>query len=538
MSPQLRLLPAALAAAAIATASSPAAANPLDLPDWDLVFNDEFDGPSVDTSKWLVLNRQDSFNNEKQYYREEQVTVDNGHLVLTAVNQPLANKQYRSGLVDSHQQWSHGRFEARIDLPTSQGMWPAFWLLPDTSEVPWPSGGEIDIMENRGSQPGLVSSAYHWGPDFFGRQFLFEEYTATQPNGQPENFHDSFHTYAVEWEPDSLRFEVDGNVYHTITSSQAELFDTPKSIILNLAVGGDFGGDPNGSTVWPQEMRVDYVRVWQRPDDYVPPVFLNGSFDESNGSLAGWTDYGNTTGNVSVNDQIAFDEQHSLKLFGQFSGQPNESGVFQNVPVTEGTTVDFAAHVLSPTFDSIAGTDNELQMKIEFYDRVGGDYNSSDLLGEWVETVLDGNTTDTDWTQRSLQAIAPEGAVEARLVFSFLQPDNQAGAAWIDAATLTLTEPGQTPALAGDFNDNGQVEQADLNLVLNNWGRSAGPIPPEGWNNTQGLTGLVDQDELNAVLNNWGSAASPDLQGFAIPEPAAISTIASLLALGVRRRER
>ncbi|MEM1446269.1 MAG: glycoside hydrolase family 16 protein [Planctomycetota bacterium] len=528
-----RLLLSALAGLAIVAAAPLASANPLDLPDWELVFDDDFDGPSVDTSKWLVMDRQDSFNNEKQYYRPEQVTVDNGHLVLTAVNQPLANKQYRSGLVDSHEQWSHGRFEASIDLPTSQGMWPAFWLLPDTAEVPWPSGGEIDIMENRGSQPGLVSSAYHWGPDFFGRQFLFDEYTATQPNGQPENFHDSFHTYAVEWEPNELRFEVDGNVYHTITSDQAELFDTPKSIILNLAVGGDFGGDPNGSTVWPQEMRIDYVRVWQRPEGYVPPVFLNGNFDESNGSLLNWETFGNSTGNVSANDQQAYDGDHSLKLWGQFNGQPNASGVYQNIAITEGTTLDFAAKANTPGFDSIADTDNVALMKIEFYDTAGGDYNSDSFLGEWSQVLLDGDAPEDVWLDRNLQAIAPEGAVEARLLFLFEQPNNQAGAAWIDAATLTLTAPGQTPALAGDFNGNGQIEQGDLNLVLTNWGRSAGPNPPQGWNNTQGLAGFIDQNELNAVLTNWGSAASPDFQGFTVPEPA---TAASLIALGALTR--
>ncbi|MEM8782467.1 MAG: glycoside hydrolase family 16 protein [Planctomycetota bacterium] len=530
-----RLLLSALAGTAIATAAPLAAANPLDLPDWELVFNDEFDGPSVDTSKWLVLNRQDSFNNEKQYYREEQVSIDNGHLVLTAVNQPLANKAYRSGLVDSHQQWSHGRFEASIDLPTSQGMWPAFWLLPDTAEVPWPSGGEIDILENRGSQPGLVSSAYHWGPDFFGRQFLFEEYTATQPNGQPENFHDSFHTYAVEWEPNELRFEVDGNVYHTITSDQAELFDTPKSIILNLAVGGDFGGDPNNATVWPQEMRVDYVRVWQRPDGYVPPVFRNGSFDDSNGSLVDWEAFGNGQ-NVSANDQLAYDGEHSLKLFGRFRNEPNTSGAFQNVAVTEGTTVDFTAQAITPSFDSIAGTDNAALMKIEFYDTAGGAYGGDSFLGEWSQVLLDGDSPEDVWLEHTLQAVAPEGAVEARLVFLFQQDNNEAGAAWIDAATLTLTGPGQAPALVGDFNDNGLVEQGDLNLVLNNWGRSAGPNPPAGWNNTQGLAGFIDQNELNAVLNNWGSAASPDLQGFSVPEPGAAAILTSLLALSIRRR--
>jgi beta-glucanase (GH16 family) len=263
--------------------AGPVAAQIPDVPGWQLFFHDEFDGSSLNTTDWTALDRQNSFNNEKQYYRPEQVTVAGGNLQLTATNQPLANKLYRSGLITSKALYGPGRFEARIDLPTTQGMWPAFWL--NANQVAWPLGGEIDIMENKGSQPTLTSSAFHWqkdpGPCCANAHYVSHNYTATS-GGNPVNFTTGFHTYAVEWDKNattnanSIRYYVDGNLHYTVNQTGAMSdtnFTTVKSIILNLAVGGDFGGDPNGTTVFPQTMLVDYVRVWHRQ------VGLSGDYD-------------------------------------------------------------------------------------------------------------------------------------------------------------------------------------------------------------------------------------------------------------------
>lgn len=254
----------------------PAAADPIpDISGWQLFWHDEFDGSRLNATNWIALDRQNSFNNEKQYYRPEQVTVASGNLQLTAANQSLANKLYRSGLITSKALYGPGRFEARIDLPTTQGMWPAFWLNPN--KVPWPRGGEIDIMENKGSQPTITSSAFHWqkdsGPCCANWHFVTHNYTATS-GGNPVNFTTGFHTYVMEWDKNAtttaneVRFYVDGNLHFTVDedSSMSDAnFTTPKNIILNLAVGGEFGGDPNSTTVFPQTMLVDYVRVWHRP---------------------------------------------------------------------------------------------------------------------------------------------------------------------------------------------------------------------------------------------------------------------------------
>lgn len=256
-----------IAAAVLALTAGPAAA--VVVPDqngWRLVWHDEFDGDSLDQTKWEALDRRDSYNNEKQYYHPDQVVVADGMLQITAIDEPRSGKQYQSGIITSRDIFGPGRFEARVDLPTSQGMWPAFWL--NANHVAWPQGGEIDILENRGSQPNLTSSAYHWqtdpGPCCNQHRYVYDEYTATE-EGQPVDFHSGFHTYAVEWDDTLLRFFVDDNLHFTVTETRDRpIFETAKNIIVNLAVGGNFGGDPDNTTVWPQTMYVDYVRYWNR----------------------------------------------------------------------------------------------------------------------------------------------------------------------------------------------------------------------------------------------------------------------------------
>jgi beta-glucanase (GH16 family) len=246
-----------------------------DVPGWRLQWHDEFDGPQIDEQNWQRIDLKNSFNNEKQYYRPEQASIAGGKLRITATNEPLDGKPYRSARLESVSQFGPGRFEARIDLPTTQGMWPAFWLLPNGTQ--WPTGGEIDILENRGRQPLVISSAYHWqtdpGPCCSQHRFVFEEYSSTA-NGAPVNFHDGFHVYAVEWETTQLRFYIDGVLHYTVNQTPSRpIFENPMNIILNLAVGGDFGGDPDGTTVFPQHMEIDYVRVWQ------PKEGLSGDYN-------------------------------------------------------------------------------------------------------------------------------------------------------------------------------------------------------------------------------------------------------------------
>jgi beta-glucanase (GH16 family) len=234
---------------------------------WKLIWHDEFDGTAIDRTRWHV---EDAYtgesNNEMEIYtdRPRNARVENGQLVIEAREEPLAGFRYTSGRLSTHglHAWTYGRFEARIKLPYGQGIWPAFWLLGD--DVPqngWPECGEIDIMENIGRMPAAVRGTVH-GPGYSRDDGVYADYFL--PAGR---FADDFHVFAIEWEPDQIRWYVDGNLFSTLTPRDLPgrwVFDHPHFLILNLAVGGFWPGYPDETTVFPQFMHVDYVRVYQR----------------------------------------------------------------------------------------------------------------------------------------------------------------------------------------------------------------------------------------------------------------------------------
>lgn len=238
-------------------------------PGWKLVWSDEFEGAALDTSKWDIIDWTTPHNNERQAYHPDQVTVSGGNLVLTAVDIPYGGKAYRSGKVESKWTKQYGRWEVRAKLPRTQGTWPAIWLLPDGRQYPWPTQGEIDIMENRGDKPTKITSAYHWGPSPRKRKFLSEKREISRSD-RLVDFAEGFHIYAVEWDASELRFFVDDVQFFTINDSDTDGFlssqSAPAEVLLNIAVGGDYVGDaqPDETSVWPQRMLVDYVRVYAR----------------------------------------------------------------------------------------------------------------------------------------------------------------------------------------------------------------------------------------------------------------------------------
>jgi beta-glucanase (GH16 family) len=235
-------------------------------PPWKLVWSDDFDEATLDATKWSI-DTGNGFGTGQQDYdtdRPENVSVSNNQLSLTARAESYAGQAYTSGRLETNGHFSqtYGRFEARIQIPQGQGLWPAFWLLGENfGTVGWPQCGEIDVMENRGADPTTVVGSMH-GP---GGDNLTAGYTL--PSGG--SFSAGFHQFALEWEPGVMRWYVDGALYETHTSdtlpnSQPWVFDHPFFIILDLAVGGQFGGAAGASTVFPQSMLVDYVRVYAR----------------------------------------------------------------------------------------------------------------------------------------------------------------------------------------------------------------------------------------------------------------------------------
>ncbi|MYN05278.1 family 16 glycosylhydrolase [Pseudoduganella sp. DS3] len=234
---------------------------------WVLDWADEFEGDALDVRKWVPEVAGHGFgNNEMQFYtaRRENVRVEGGNLVIEARQEDWQGRRYTSarlktaGLVERQ----YGRFEARIKLPRGQGIWPAFWMLgADIDRVGWPRSGEIDIMENIGKEPGIVHGTVH-GPGYAGEK-AFGAPSALAPG---QRYADGFHVFAVEWEPGEIRWYRDGRHYHTARPATVRgewVFEHPFFLLLNLAVGGYWPGYPDAATRFPQQMLVDYVRIYQ-----------------------------------------------------------------------------------------------------------------------------------------------------------------------------------------------------------------------------------------------------------------------------------
>jgi len=248
---------------------------------WSLVWSDEFNGPNgsaVDSTKWVLETGSDKWGNQElEYYtdRPQNSHIEGGNLVIEARSEKFKGdsgtaKDYTSARMKTLGNFTrtYGRFEARIKIPFGQGMWPAFWMLGDNIDtVGWPACGEIDIMENIGKEPAMNHGSIH-GPGFTGGDGI--EANTSLPAGK--KLSDDFHIYAAEWEPDVVRFYLDDQLYATQTRAslkpgQKWVFDHPFFMILNVAIGGDWPGNPDASTVFPQRMLVDYVRVYGRPGE-------------------------------------------------------------------------------------------------------------------------------------------------------------------------------------------------------------------------------------------------------------------------------
>jgi beta-glucanase (GH16 family) len=247
-----------------------------------LAFKDEFNksvNSPIDSSKWTAeIGGNGWGNQELEYYTnsiENAYHDGSGSLVIKAIKlTPPLNLtcwygpcQYTSARLVTKGKFDqkYGRFEARIKIPRGQGMWAAWWMLGnDIDTVGWATCGEIDVMENIGREPNIVHATVH-GPNYNGANGIGGPFSLA--NNQA--FADDFHIYSTEWSENLLRFYVDGTLYKTITPSDIPqgsrwVYDHPFFMILNLAIGGAWGGNPDNTTPFPGEMKIDYVRVYKR----------------------------------------------------------------------------------------------------------------------------------------------------------------------------------------------------------------------------------------------------------------------------------
>lgn len=258
--------------------------------DWKLVWSDEFDRDGLpDPAKWAC---EAGFvrNQELQYYttnRAENARVEGGHLVIEARKERFPNPRFQADAPERRWQqrrefadytsaslttlgrahWTYGRIEARAKVPSGRGTWPAFWTLgTNISQVGWPACGEIDILEHVGHDTGVVHANVHT-----------RGFNHARGNGRGARLNvpdaaEAFHVYAVEWTPQRLDFFVDDRKYFTLENDGSGVdswpFDAPQYLILNLAIGGSWGGQKGvDAAAFPQRYVIDYVRVYQRPGD-------------------------------------------------------------------------------------------------------------------------------------------------------------------------------------------------------------------------------------------------------------------------------
>lgn len=233
---------------------------------WTLTWSDEFNGSSLSGSNWVAETGTGSNgwgNNELQYYtnRSQNLQVTGGNLVITALKESYGGRSYTSARIKTQglKTFTYGKIEARIKLPSGQGLWPAFWMLGtniNSPSVGWPKCGEIDIME-RVNNESLVHGAVHW--DANGQA----DYAQVSGNLD----FSQYHVYSIEWDSKYIRWYVDGAQFNAFyienNTGNTEEFQKPFFILLNLAVGGNWPGSPNNSTPFPAKMLVDYVRVYK-----------------------------------------------------------------------------------------------------------------------------------------------------------------------------------------------------------------------------------------------------------------------------------
>jgi beta-glucanase (GH16 family) len=242
---------------------------PESYPSMELVWSDEFSGSDLNTDDWTQREGNGCpdlcgwGNGELQLYSVDNTRIENGNLIITAENPN--GKTYTSSRLNTKekQEFKYGRIDIRARLPFGRGIWPALWMLgSNIDQVPWPECGEIDIMELVGHQPGTVHGTAHYDRD--GHEFVGTGW----PLSAPERYADKFHVFSILWQEDEIEWYVDYNKFFSIKAKDVGFnypFNQPFYFIANIAVGGEWPGEPDATTTFPQIMEVDYIRVFQTP---------------------------------------------------------------------------------------------------------------------------------------------------------------------------------------------------------------------------------------------------------------------------------
>ncbi|MFC7680400.1 carbohydrate binding domain-containing protein [Paenibacillus sp. GCM10028914] len=417
------------------TGEKPIPATTIPHDQWELVWNDEFNGPVIDSSKWTVQDTGLVYNNELQYYSPDNTRIVQDHnrsvLQIEARREKKNGKDYSSGKLISMGKgdWTYGKVVVRAKLPVGQGMWPAFWMMP-TDEAHyggWPASGEIDIMELIGGNKNQnkVYSTLHYDSVKPDGSHGHNQGSLTLPEG--ESFADDYHDFQVEWLPGMIRFYVDGKLHHEVTDWQTKAsgqpeyytfpapFDRPFYLILNLAVGGDWPGSPD-SAFTSEAMNVDFVRVYsyknlnQWPDVTSNPIMpepqrepqadgnqiYNDRFSEgsgANGVPHQWQFITNANGAGDV--KIVEDEQKgkAAKITITESGTENYSIQLTQMPIYVMKNKKYKVQ-----FDAKASADRKISSKVTQFEKDWMNYSgeqSFSLTTDWQSYEYTFNMRDS-----------------------------------------------------------------------------------------------------------------------------------------------
>lgn len=504
---------------------------------WKLVWSDEFDksGSNLDSNgldldKWGYQEGTGSQygldgwgNEEQQYYSRDNIKVEDGKLTITAKKEQVGNKPYTSGRIWTSPTFSktYGKFEAKIKMPVGEGLWPAFWMMPQDSEYGgWASSGEIDIMEARGRLPEVVGGTAHFGKAWPNNKYVGGEYDF--PAGQ--SIDSDYHIYAVEWEPGELRWYVDGKLYYKLNewSSQGEgqpdkyafpaPFDKPFHMILNLAVGGTYDGNrPPPDSKLPAQMEVDYVRAYElagRPyRTPVEPVLNKDPIPAEarkpvNGSYISDPDFERGLNDITVPGQALDPNDWNFLHTPEFGGagsaaiEPINQRPFVKIIPTQGGNQNYSLQLIQHvplvkgriyklSFDAKASANRSIAVKL------GGDAdNGWAAYSDNFDTVLSSESNPQHFEYR-FQMSHPTD-VTARLEFNVGLDTNTV---WIGNVRLEeveqLVEPNgiKTPLENGNHVYNGSFDLGTMDRMT-------------FWNFlTEGATAHASVDPQERALN-------------------------------------
>lgn len=309
--------------------------------DWQLVWQDEFATAIGPDWVYDLGDEEGWWNEELQYYKKENATIENGKLVITAKKEAAGNSQYTSARMKTlgKKSWKYGKIEASISMPLAKGLWPAFWMMGNNSEQAsgeWPRCGEFDIMEHINTEP-TIYGAMHWQNGSEVHEEKGGQRNITNPA--------AYHTYAIEWSSDSVKWLVDNIIYYraSISAAHQSEFHQNFYILLNLAVGGEWPGHTIDESKLPAKMYVEYVRVYQKtPAASTTPetektvtAYPNPAADNVNVEIGPYWKGGRISLSTNAGRQISIAKIKGTAHTFDLSGLPNGQYI---ITLTNGTS--------------------------------------------------------------------------------------------------------------------------------------------------------------------------------------------------------